>query len=193
MKSEGLAPRTDDDTAAETLADTRLLTGFSIDQMVSEYRALRASVLLLWSKEITTGVAFELEDMTRFDEAIDQTLGESVARYSRSVNQSKNLFLGILAHDLRTPLSAIWLGAEILPRAPEIGSRFTKISSRIYNSAKRADERRPSSGLGLGVYIAQQIVMAHRGRIDVVSSAEQGTTFRVSLPLSSAAQAGAER
>lgn len=37
-------------------------------------------------------------------------------------------------------------------------------------------------GLGLGLYIAQQVVQAHGGRIDVESSAEAGTTFRVWLP-----------
>jgi PAS domain S-box-containing protein len=39
-----------------------------------------------------------------------------------------------------------------------------------------------SGGLGLGLYIVQQIVQAHGGRIDVTSTAADGTTFVVSLP-----------
>jgi PAS domain S-box-containing protein len=39
-----------------------------------------------------------------------------------------------------------------------------------------------SDGLGLGLYIASEIVGAHRGAIAVTSSAEQGTTFTVTLP-----------
>ncbi|AKQ70632.1 Sensory box histidine kinase [Myxococcus hansupus] len=39
-----------------------------------------------------------------------------------------------------------------------------------------------SSGLGLGLYIVEQVVKGHGGRIDVTSSAEAGTTFRVTLP-----------
>jgi signal transduction histidine kinase len=38
-----------------------------------------------------------------------------------------------------------------------------------------------SHGLGLGLYIANQIVVAHGGRIDVRSSPGSGTTFRVLL------------
>ncbi|MBC8131963.1 MAG: sensor histidine kinase [Deltaproteobacteria bacterium] len=43
-----------------------------------------------------------------------------------------------------------------------------------------------SQGLGLGLYIAHQIVLAHHGRIDVRSDQEQGTTFSVRVPLSQA-------
>jgi signal transduction histidine kinase len=36
--------------------------------------------------------------------------------------------------------------------------------------------------LGLGLYIAKRIVQAHKGHIDVVSTAEGGTTFTVRVP-----------
>jgi len=49
--------------------------------------------------------------------------------------------------------------------------------------------RKESSGLGLGLYIVQQIVLAHGGEISVRSSAEEGTTFTVSLPRRSRALA----
>jgi sigma-B regulation protein RsbU (phosphoserine phosphatase) len=41
-----------------------------------------------------------------------------------------------------------------------------------------------AQGLGLGLYIAQQIVLAHRGHIDVHSVQGEGTTFSVRLPRS---------
>jgi signal transduction histidine kinase len=54
----------------------------------------------------------------------------------------------------------------------------------IFDPFRRADERRrlKSVGLGLGLYLALQIVRAHNGSIEVTSSAEAGTRFRVRLP-----------
>jgi signal transduction histidine kinase len=76
--------------------------------------------------------------MIRFNEAIDQALAESISSYAAGVQTSRNIFLGILGHDLRTPLSAILLGADVLLRTDELGARSTKIASRIYASVKRA-------------------------------------------------------
>jgi signal transduction histidine kinase len=42
--------------------------------------------------------------------------------------------------------------------------------------------RNESSGLGLGLYIVRQIVLAHGGDITVRSSAAEGTTLTVALP-----------
>jgi signal transduction histidine kinase len=39
-----------------------------------------------------------------------------------------------------------------------------------------------NDGLGLGLYIVKQIVLAHRGSVDVQSAAEDETLFRVRMP-----------
>jgi signal transduction histidine kinase len=46
----------------------------------------------------------------------------------------------------------------------------------------RKGMRPRGQGLGLGLYIAQQIVIGHGGTIEVRSTREEGTTFRFSLP-----------
>jgi two-component system sensor histidine kinase/response regulator len=46
----------------------------------------------------------------------------------------------------------------------------------------RSGQHGQSEGLGLGLYIAQQIAVAHDGEIAVESTAATGTTFTVTLP-----------
>jgi hypothetical protein len=59
--------------------------------------------------------------------------------------------------------------------------------SRIFNPMKRRQGRGgrapdATSHLGLGLYIAERIISAHGGTIDVASSASEGTTFTIHLP-----------
>lgn len=54
---------------------------------------------------------------------------------------------------------------------------------RIFNRYERAIPASNISGLGLGLYITKQIVMAHGGRINVISKLGKGSTFSVELPL----------
>jgi len=67
--------------------DVRATEGFSLDQMISEYRALRASVLRLWSRKGGMNEPSEATQITRFNEAIDEALTESVKRYAQDVER----------------------------------------------------------------------------------------------------------
>lgn len=136
-KSKARGPRSEEDTAAETHAAARLMSGYTIEQLVSEYRALRASVLRLWAEKTKSGLPTDPEDITRFNEAIDQALAESVVRYAAMVKQSQDLFLAILGHDLRNPLGAIIMASSIITNAPDIDSRYKTVATRIFNSGHR--------------------------------------------------------
>lgn len=127
-----------DTTAANVHALSRLLSGFTIEQVVAEFRALRASVIKQWVNDASKKADIDVEDMIRFNEAIDQALARSVGSYTQAIQASRNVFLGILGHDLRTPLGAIMLGADALLRTDDLSARATKITSRIYTSVKRA-------------------------------------------------------
>jgi signal transduction histidine kinase len=94
-------------TAAQQHGAGRALSGFTVAQMVSEFRALRACVIRLWLREQPDVTSMDLQDMIRFNEAIDQAIAESITRYASDVAESKERFIAILGHDLVTPLNAI--------------------------------------------------------------------------------------
>lgn len=123
-----------EDTAAQTHADTRIASGFGILALMTEYRALRASVLRLWARTRPAPTGFEVEQITRFNEAIDQAVIESVARYTERTKQSTDLFIGVLGHDIRNPLSTIAISMEVLARSSRLDAA---VERRILNSLDR--------------------------------------------------------
>jgi signal transduction histidine kinase len=136
QKSKGRQSEPSKDTAAQTHAVGRLESGFSINLLVAEYRALRASVLRLWSNESSGPQEGVHEDTVRFNEAIDQALAESVKRYSDAVSKQQDIFIGILGHDLRTPLQSLSYAAQLLNQSPA-GIDLAGLAARMHNSIRR--------------------------------------------------------
>lgn len=88
-KSEGDAPARPAHlpaSAATSHGVIRAEEGFSLDQMVSEYRALRAGVLRLWATVQTVPDAESFQQLMRFNEAIDEALADSIKTYSHAVD-----------------------------------------------------------------------------------------------------------
>ena len=102
------------DLASARHADERVGAGFDLIEVVSEYRALRASVLCLWRKSFPQFDLDDIDDITRFNEAIDQSLAGAIRSYTERVDRSRLLFLAILGHDLRNPLNCIRMGAQLV-------------------------------------------------------------------------------
>jgi signal transduction histidine kinase len=158
-KSKGWAPKVQGapETAAQTHAVLRARGGFDIIQLVAEYRALRASVLRLWidaSPLDKPGV----EDIIRFSEAVDQAVAESVGHFHAQMERSRNLLLGMLGHDMRSPLNTIVSTASYLA-ALNAGHDVSAAAARLIRSgtAMRAllddlvDFNRTRLGLGINV------------------------------------------
>ena len=138
-KSKGLAPTEESApaTAAEQHGAGRAVSGFTLEQMIAEYRALRASVIRLWTKDQGEPHPRDMEDLTRFNEAIDQALAESMDRYNEELAQSKEMFLAILGHDLRLPLGAIYTSAKFMIESGELEEPHRALAARIAHSATR--------------------------------------------------------
>ncbi|MEJ5989236.1 sensor histidine kinase [Ramlibacter sp. PS3R-8] len=134
-KGKGQGPRSSGlPTPAETHADFRMVAGFAVDAMITEYRALRASVLKIWGQHGGGTEPDDLTDLTRFNEAIDQAIAESVSRYTRQTSSAMELFIGILGHDIRNPLGTILMSAAVLQRT---GQLTPAAAAPINNAAMR--------------------------------------------------------
>ena len=59
-----------------------------------------------------------------------------------------------------------------------------KIFERFYRVGN--EDTRRTKGTGLGLYIVNQIVLAHKGTIDVLNNRPKGTIFSISLPTNDA-------
>src|SRR5258705_2936467 len=136
-KSMGRAVALSDapETAAQTHAILRARSGFDINQLVSEYRALRASVLWLWTDAYQPD-STHFEDLMRFNEGIDQALAESISFFHTKVEESRNLLLGMLGHDMRNPLQTIQLTASYLA-ALNTGETVSDAANRLIRSGIR--------------------------------------------------------
>lgn len=158
-KSKGRAPQLADakETAAQTHALLRARAGFDIKQLAAEYRALRASVLRLWM-DGSAPAPPDLQDMIRFNEAVDQALAESVDIFSQHVDQARNLLLGMLGHDMRSPLQAVQHTAMYLSQL-NAGAEVSQAASILISSGASikalvddlVDFNRTRLGLGIKI------------------------------------------
>ncbi|MGZ9713088.1 ATP-binding protein [Glaciimonas sp. GNP009] len=136
QKLEGVTLRImDDESAAATHGLLRQLSGFSLTQLTAEYRALRAIVLRLWLPQIGQISEETTYDMVRFNEAIDQALAESVTTYSDQETRTRDTFLAILGHDLRSPLATMAMAGDSLSRLREQKDSVRLIGARVVRSA----------------------------------------------------------
>jgi signal transduction histidine kinase len=175
-------------TAAEEHGTGRAQSGFTVAQLVAEYRALRASVIRLWTKAEGALDASDIADLTRFNEAIDQALAESVLRFNQDVEQAKETFLAILGHDLRTPLGAITTSAEFLLQTADLAESERSLVARIAGSATRSvtmvgdllDFTRSRLGEGIPIARAEMdLGQVVRDVVDEIAAAHPGCPIRV--------------
>jgi len=79
--------------------------GLTIDALVADYAQLRECI------------ARELPDpavRARLDHAIDVAIGAGVKQFLAQREQLRERFMGVLAHDLRTPLACVTMATEML-------------------------------------------------------------------------------
>ncbi len=135
-KSRGEAPGEGNPASAASIHGTqRHKSHFTLLQLSSEFRAMRATVLRLWLPQVSALSEDTIRQMIRFNESIDQALAESIVTYSARSDQTRDMFLAILGHDLRAPLATMTLSGELLAR-PELPlADVQKIGTRVRRGA----------------------------------------------------------
>jgi signal transduction histidine kinase len=118
----------------------RLKQGYDLRQVVAEYRVLRSVIMGMYEKDgdLPDEARPRMAILATMHEAIDRAILEAVDQYSLERDRERDMFVGILGHDLRNPLQAIMVAAERLHRrAADLDSRTVKLVDRIAASAAR--------------------------------------------------------
>lgn len=127
-------------TAAQAHGADRAESGFTVGEMVSEFRALRASVTRLWIRDRPRQAETDFADLMRFNEAIDQAIAESIIRFTQEVDRTRDRFLAILGHDLRTPLGVITMSSQSLLDFCELAEPAHTMVTIMSRSARRMNQ-----------------------------------------------------
>ena len=124
-------------SAAAEHGALRQMAGFDLVQLFAEFRAMRASVMAFWQRsDGAPPTASSIEEITRFNEGMDKALAQSVQRYSSEVGASRDMFLAVLGHDLRGPLSGIDMSAMLLAKPGLADAARQQAAGRIKRASR---------------------------------------------------------
>lgn len=117
------------------------MTRYGPEQLISEYGLLREAMM----NHLESAVPLSKRDQSTIQKSFDQTIHEAVAAYFLVYSRIREQFVAGLSHDLRTPLTAARMAAELISsnakKMPEGEARETlsSLSQRIVKSMVRAD------------------------------------------------------
>jgi signal transduction histidine kinase len=124
-------------SAAAEHGALRQMAGFDLVQLFAEFRAMRASVVAFWQKsDAADAASSSIDEIARFNEGMDKALAQSVQRYSREVSASRDMFLAVLGHDLRGPLSGIDMSAMVLSKPGLSDAARQQAAGRIKRASR---------------------------------------------------------
>ena len=143
-------------------------------------------------------------DLSRLVNTLVETFAPQISAAQSSVNLSadspvvglwdefrieqvvSNLLTNALRYGAKSPIdvSVYVEGENAIVEVRDQGIGISEENQqRIFQQFERVSAKHAVAGLGLGLFISEQIVAAHGGKITVQSALGEGAVFRVSLPL----------
>lgn len=138
--------------------------------LLEDYRAEMGSTLRLEMRETKLNIEMDCE-------RISQVLLNLLSNARKYSPKGAPITVRVERQSDQAVISVIDQGIGIPP------AKLSHIFERFYRVPEIDVQSGSSTGVGLGLYIAQKIVERHDGRIDVASTPGQGTTFSIYLPL----------
>ncbi len=157
-------------------AKQRLKHAYQLAQLISEFRVLRVTILrllLMAEKEEQAaiddrGMERRVLELARLNAGLDQAISDSVEFFVNERERIRERFIGVLGHDLRTPLSAIVMSADHMLRSGRLPPGLDRAAGRIARNAARMsrmvrdllDLARGRLGDGIPISTASRVDMA---------------------------------
>jgi len=125
-------------------AAQRNVNGYQLAQLVEEYRVLRTTILRLLLHQETaeqmasgaSGMERRVSDLARLNAGLDRAISEAVEYFVGERERARERFIGILGHDLRSPLNTIMSSAHLMLRSGKLPPGLDQPAGRIARNAE---------------------------------------------------------
>jgi signal transduction histidine kinase len=191
LRREGEFEREEDRRTVERIARVAARVARMVDQLLDFARTRNAHGIPIMPRDanlagISSQVVDEIRQLHSDREVRLDVSGDTEGWWDpdRVAQVADNLISNGLQYGARDTPVEVSVSSSGRTVTLEVRNRGLAIDAdtrrMMFDPFARTSER--TAGLGLGLYIVQQIVLAHGGTIDVDSSDADGTVFRVQLP-----------
>ncbi|WP_146122862.1 HAMP domain-containing histidine kinase [Burkholderia multivorans] len=122
---------------AKSFAEARRKKRYTLDERAPGYRLLRAGIVRQWTDGMSDADRDALQQPFRLDQSFDRALSKSFKHHSVGLARKRDLFEGILAHDLHSSLQAMTMSASYQLQIQDLSHLCIKAVLRIQVSGTR--------------------------------------------------------
>jgi signal transduction histidine kinase len=112
------------------------LTRYEANAVISEYQILRSTIIDVLKQH---GVPISDDEMQIISSSIDASIRESVTAFTLAQSAFREQFVASLAHDLRNPLAAATMAAQLISHTKD-AEKLNSIGVKIIENLGRIDQ-----------------------------------------------------